>query len=114
MKKRPFAYISIPWSGNVLEALQMADDACRAAYESGLTPRCPKRDFMRFLDTDRPQELKDMKDMSHEVLRRCTILVVCGKTMDEDVMEELAIAKRRGIATTTLDGILIERGTCLD
>ena len=56
MKKRPFAYISIPWSGNVLEALQMADDACRAAYESGLTPRCPKRDFMRFLDTDRPQE----------------------------------------------------------
>lgn len=81
MKKRPFAYISIPWSGNVLEALQMADDACRAAYESGLTPRCPKRDFMRFLDTDRPQELKDMKDMSHEVLRRCTILVVCGKTM---------------------------------
>jgi len=114
MKKRPFAYISIPWSGNVLEALQMADDACRAAYESGLTPRCPKRDFMRFLDTDRPQELKDMKDMSHEVLRRCTILVVCGKTMDEDVMEEIAIAKRRGIATTTLDGIQIERGACLD
>ena len=114
MKKRPFAYISIPWSGNVLEALQMADDACRAAYESGLTPRCPKRDFMRFLDTDRPQELKDMKDMSHEVLRRCTILVVCGKTMDEDVMEELAIAKRPGIATTTLDVILIERGACLD
>ena len=114
MKKRPFAYISIPWSGNVLEALQMADDACRAAYDSGLTPRCPKRDFMRFLDTDRPQELKDMKDMSHEVLRRCTILVVRGKTMDEDVMEEIAIAKRRGIATTTLDGILIERGACLD
>ena len=55
-----------------------------------------------------------MKDMSHEVLRRCTILVVCGKTMDEDVMEEIAIAKRRGIATTTLDGILIERGACLD
>jgi len=55
-----------------------------------------------------------MKDMSHEVLRRCTILVVCSKTMDEDVMEEIAIAKRRGIATTTLDGILIERGACLD
>ena len=38
-------------------------------------------------------------------------LVVCGKTMDEDVMEEIAIAKRRGIATTTLEGILIDKGS---
>jgi hypothetical protein len=30
--------------------------------------------------------------------------------MDEDVMEEIAIAKRRGIATTTLDGIMIDKG----
>ena len=111
MKQRPCAYISIPWSGNILEALQMAEDACRSAYEAGLTPRCPKREFMRFLDVNIPQELKDLKDMSHNILRRCSILVVCGKTMDEDVMEEIAIAKRRGIATTTLEGILIDKGS---
>ena len=110
MKQRPCAYISIPWSGNILEALQMAEDACRSAYEAGLTHRCPKREFMRFLDVNIPQELKDLKDMSHNILRRCSILVVCGKTMDEDVMEEIAIAKRRGIATTTLDGIMIDKG----
>ena len=111
MKKRPCAYISIPWGGNILEAVQMADDASRTAYEAGLTPRCPKLEFMRILNIDIPQELKDLKDMSHDILKRCTILVVCGKNMDEDVMEEIAIAKRRGLAITTLDGILIDKGS---
>ena len=51
-----------------------------------------------------------MKAMARDILQRSTVLVVCGGTADEDVMDDIAIARRYRVATTTLDGILLAKG----
>lgn len=107
MKKRPFAYISAPWSGNEGENIENAAKYSRIAYEAGLTPLCPYLLFPPYIRETVAEELKDMKDMSRELLKRSAVLVVCGNVRDESVLEDIATAKRRGITTTTLDGLLI-------
>ncbi len=44
--------------------------------------------------------------MAEELLRRSRVVVVCGKATDENVKTDIALAKRLGIVSTTLDGIL--------
>ena len=44
------------------------------------------------------------------MLRRSRILVVCGKEMSEQVKNDIALAKRAGVAATTLEGILTLEG----
>ena len=51
-----------------------------------------------------------MKDMARDILKGSPVLVVCGGTADEDVMDDIAPAKRFRVATTTLDGILLAKG----
>ena len=63
-----------------------------------------------FLHEDVAQEHNDMKDMAVDILKRSTALIVCGGTADEDVMDDIAIAKRYRVATTTLDGIILAKG----
>ena len=109
MKKRPWAYISVSWSGNFFDDMDTADKACRLAYEAGLTPVCPILEYRRYLHDDIPQEHKDMTDMAHEHLRRCTTLVVCGSTTDETIMDDIAVAERKGLTITSMDGIMIRR-----
>ena len=109
MKKRPCAYISVSWSGNLFDDMDTADKACRMAYDAGLTPVCPILEYRRYLRDDIPQEHKDMMDMAHEHLRRCSTLVVCGSTTDETIMDDIAIADRRGLTITSLDGIMIRK-----
>ena len=59
-----------------------------------------------FLNDNVPQEHTDRIDMAAELLRRCTIVVVCGTEVDEQVKNDIALAKRQHIVATTLDGIL--------
>ena len=110
MKKRPLAYITAPWGENELENTKLASWYCREAYEAGFSPFCPILLYPMFLREDVAQEYNDMKDMSRDILKRSTVLVVCGGTADEDVMDDIATAKRFRVATTTLDGILLAKG----
>lgn len=48
--------------------------------------------------------------MARDLLRRSHVLVVCGDTVDEDMKNDIAIAERLRITTTTLDGILTVKG----
>ena len=80
------------------------------AYEAGFSPFCPILLYPMFLREDVAQEHNDMKDMARDILKRSTVLVVCGGTADEDVMDDIATAKRFRVATTTLDGILLAKG----
>lgn len=50
--------------------------------------------------------------MAAELLRRCRIVVVCGTEVDEQVKNDIALAKRQHIVATTLDGILTVDGKC--
>ena len=110
MKKRPLAYITAPWGDNEFENAERAAKYCRDAYEAGFSPFCPILLYPMFLREDVAQEHNDMKDMARDSLKRSTVLVVCGGTADEDVMDDIATAKRFRVATTTLDGILTGKG----
>ena len=54
--------------------------------------------------------VKDGLDMAKDFLRRSSILVVCGSTVDETVKNDIATAEQLRIAATTLDGILTVKG----
>jgi len=48
--------------------------------------------------------------MARDFLRRSHVLVVCGKTVDETMKNDIAVAERLRITATTLDGILTVKG----
>lgn len=48
--------------------------------------------------------------MSKDFLRRSTVLVVCGCTVDDNVRNGIAYAERLRITATTLEGILTVKG----
>ena len=66
--------------------------------------------YPTFLKEKVAQEHKDMKDMSREMLKRSSILIVCGGVSTEEVLDDIATAQRLRIATTTLEGVLDIRG----
>ena len=63
-----------------------------------------------FLNDAIPEDHKSKADMSRDLLRRARVLVVCGRVVNEDVKNDIAIAARLGITATTLDGILTVQG----
>lgn len=110
MKKRPLAYITAPWGGNDAENMKLAAKYCRAVYDAGYSPICPRMILTLILRDAIPQEHKDGVDMARDYLRRANVLVVCGTTVDESVKNDIAMAQRLRITATTLDGILTVKG----
>ena len=83
---------------------------CRLVYEAGFSPICPLLFLPLFLKDSIPQEHKDGIDMARDYLRRASVLVVCGGTVDEAMKNDIAVAERLRITATTLDGILTVKG----
>ena len=79
-------------------------------YDAGFTPICPLLFLPLFINDAIPQEHKDGVDMARDFLRRSHVLVVCGKTVDESMKNDIAIAERLRLTATTLDGILAVKG----
>lgn len=52
---------------------------CRKIYELGYVPICPQYAFAPFLDDGIAEEQQDKTKMSHLILKRCRMVVVCGK-----------------------------------
>ena len=99
--KRPLAYITAAWSGNEYENAENAARYCRQVYEAGYSPICPILLTARFLQDAVPQEHKDGIDMARDYLRRSRVLVVCGRTVDETVKNDIATAQRLRITTSS-------------
>lgn len=108
--KRPLAYISAAWKGTESKITKEARAYCRAAYEAGFSPICPRLYLPLYIDDAIPREHKDGIDMARDMLRRSHVLVVCGGVVDEQVKNEIAVAQRLNITATTLDGILPVKG----
>ena len=104
--KRPLAYITAHWGDNEFENTENAAKYCRLVYEAGFSPICPLLFLPLFLKDSIPQEHKDGIDMARDYLRRASVLVVCGGTVDEAMKNDIAVAERLRITATTLDGIL--------
>ena len=103
---RPLAYVTADFNKDEDDAHLEATTICRLLYESGYSPVCPYLAQSHFISFEVPQEYKDSRDMAHEFLRRSRILVVCSPYYTEEMMEDMAIAKKYGIATVTMDGIV--------
>ena len=108
--KRPLAYISAAWSDDPNEYMEAASAYCRAVYDAGYSPICPRLYLPLYLDDAIPREHKDGIDMGRDMLRRAHVLIVCGDAVDEGVKNEIAVAQRLNITATTLDGVLTVKG----
>ena len=76
----------------------------------GLFPHLPHAYLPLFLNDAVPEEHKNGIDMGRDLLRRSRVLVVCGHTVTESMKNDIAVAQRLGITTTTLEGILTVKG----
>ena len=79
---------------------------CRKIYELGYVPICPQYSFVPFLNADVAEEQQDLTKMSHLVLKRCRMVVVCGKEISGTMHAEISMADRLHIICTTLDGLI--------
>ena len=91
--KRPLAYITAHWGDNEFENTENAAKYCRLVYEAGFSPVCPLLFLPLFLKDSIPQEHKDGIDMARDYLRRASVLVVCGGTVDEAMKNDIAVVK---------------------
>ena len=102
---RSFAYVCFPESGEGRTGSKRGRSYCRKLYELGFLPVCPHLEFSLYLDDEIPEEHRDRAEMAKDLLRRCRVVVVCGKELSDGMVEEIALAKRLGIVVTTLDGV---------
>ena len=79
---------------------------CRKIYELGYVPICPQYTFQPFLNTEVAEEQQDLTKMSHLILKRCRMVVVCGKEISGSMNTEISTADRLNIICTTLDGLI--------
>ncbi len=79
---------------------------CRKIYELGYVPICPQYSFSPFLDDGDAEDMQAMRRMSHQILRRCRMVVVCGKETTGTMNTEISMADRLHIICTTLDGLV--------
>ena len=78
---------------------------CHKVYELGYVPICPKLSLPQYLSEDVPEEQRAMSQISQQLLRRCRMLVVCGKEISNTMSAEIGMAEKRNIICTTLEGL---------
>jgi len=104
--KRPLAYITAVWNNDDGDQTIQAARYCRLVYEAGYSPICPILFMPYFINSNIPEDHKNGADIKRDLLRRAHVLVLCGRGANEEVKDDIAVAARLGIMSTTLDGIL--------
>lgn len=102
----PRAYVTAAWSKNPIEAMDQARKYCRELVTAGYLPLCPILAFSGIISEDDPDGEKKRREMSEDLLKRARFLVVCGDVMNDDVKEDISIAKHSKVIPTTLSGVL--------
>ena len=89
---------------------------CRKIYELGYVPICPRFGFLPFLDEGEAEDLQAYNRMSHLILKRCRMVVVCGKEVTGTMNTDISTADRLHIICTTLDGLIRDqrKGSIID
>ena len=102
----PRAYVTAAWSRNKVEAEDEARKYCRELVRAGYLPLCPILAFSGIISEEDPDAEKKRREMSEDLLKRARFLVVCGKKVNDDVKEDISIAKHSKVIPTTLEGVL--------
>lgn len=79
---------------------------CRKIYELGYVPICPQFGFAPFLDESEAEDQQALNQMSYLILKRCRMVVVCGREVTGTMNTEISMADRLHIICTTLDGLI--------
>ena len=102
----PRAYVTAAWSKNPVEAVDQARKYCSELVKSGYLPLCPVLAVSGVIADDDPDAEKKRREMSEDLLKRARFLVACGKKRNDDVREDISIARRSKVIPTTLEGVL--------
>ena len=105
-RTKPRAYVTAAWSRNKVEAEDEARKYCRELVRAGYLPLCPILAFSGIISEEDPDAEKKRREMSEDLLKRARFLVVCGKKVNDDVKEDISIAKHSKVIPTTLEGVL--------
>lgn len=100
--EQALAYVSCPAD----ESRAKVQKYCRKIYELGYVPICPQYAFTPFLNEGVAEEQQNFAKMSHLILKRCRMVVVCGKEVSGSMNTEISMADRLHIICTTLDGLI--------
>ena len=100
--EQALAYVSCPAD----ESRAKVKRYCRKIYELGYIPLCPQYVFSPFMNEGVAEEQQDQTKMSHVLLKRCRMVVVCGNEMTGTMNTEISMADRLHIICTTLDGLI--------
>ena len=102
----PRAYVTAAWSKNRVVAEDEARKYCGELVKAGYLPLCPVLAFSGIIADNDPDADKKKREMSEDLLKRARFLVICGNKMNEDVKEDISIAKRAKVIPTTLEGVM--------
>jgi hypothetical protein len=100
--EQALAYVCCPAD----ESKAKVQKYCRKIYELGYIPICPQYTFAPFLDEEVSEEQQAFMKMSYLILKRCRMVVVCGKEISGTMHAEIGMADRWHIICTTLDGLI--------
>ena len=89
--EQALAYVCCPAD----ESRAKVQKYCRKIYELGYVPICPQYAFAPFLDDGVAEEQQDKTKMSHLILKRCRMVVVCGKEVSGTMNSEIDVYKRQ-------------------
>ena len=77
---------------------------CRKIYELGYIPICPKLSDGQYL-AESADERKALQEIARQKLTRCRMLVACGSEISGTMAAEIALAEKRNLICTTLEGL---------
>jgi len=102
----PRAYVTAVWSENPLLAKEQAQNYCSALVKEGYLPLCPILAFDGIFSDEDTDAHKRRKEMSEDMLRRARTLVICGIEQNDEVKDDIAVAKKAKVIVTTLSGVI--------
>ena len=103
----PRAYVTAAWNENPVVAKDEAVKYCSALVREGYLPLCPVLAFDGIIPVDVEDAHKRRREMSEDMLRRSRFLVICGDVRNEEVEDDIAIARKKAkVIVTTLKGVV--------
>lgn len=102
----PRAFVTAAWDENPVVAKAQAMRYCQVLVLEGYLPLCPVLAFEGIF----PKELEDIhkrrREMTEDLIKRSRVLVVCGCGQNEEVKDDIAVARKAKVIVTTLKGVV--------
>lgn len=102
----PRAYVTAAWSRNPTVAREEARRYCSELTREGYLPLCPVLAFDGIFSEEDSDAHKRRREMSEDLLRRARFLVICGRGQNDDVKDDIAVARKAKVIVTSLEGVI--------